>query len=146
MIFLNMSQYRPLFVYIRPFHITIQLQIEKSLEVVHGIQTEGHRMVSADRSTELGLILDVIYPCRWNYKMCRLSFRSPPFKKLNSAIGHICRIELVHKKKEASQTLQMTHRKDMFVSSRLYLSIGHRSWKYSGWLRYGCIIKVDITK
>ena len=41
------------FVYFRPFHITIQLQIEKSLDGVLGIWTRGRRMVGADETTEL---------------------------------------------------------------------------------------------
>ena len=41
------------FVYFRPFHITIQLQIEKSQDVVLGIRTHGGTIVSADGSTEL---------------------------------------------------------------------------------------------
>ena len=41
------------FVYFRPFHITNQLQIEKSIDGVLGIRTRGHRMVGADETTEL---------------------------------------------------------------------------------------------
>ena len=36
------------FVYFRPFHITNQLQIEKSVDGVLGIRTWGRRMVGAD--------------------------------------------------------------------------------------------------
>ena len=48
-----MGQSRPLFVYFCPFHITIQLQIEESIDGVLGIQTRGRRMVGADETTEL---------------------------------------------------------------------------------------------
>ena len=53
MFFLNMGLARPLFVYNRLFHITIQLQIEISLDIVLGIRTRGLRMVGADGSIEL---------------------------------------------------------------------------------------------
>ena len=39
--------------YFRPFHITNQLQIEKSVDGVLGIQTWGRRMVGADETTKL---------------------------------------------------------------------------------------------
>ena len=39
------------FVFFRPFHITIQLQMEK--DVVLGIQTRGRKMVGANGSIEL---------------------------------------------------------------------------------------------
>ena len=48
-----MGQSRPLFVYFRPFHITNQLQIEKSIDGVLGIRTRGRRMEGADETTEL---------------------------------------------------------------------------------------------
>ena len=49
-----MSQLRPLFVYFRPFLITISIiQIEKSVDGVLGIQTHSHMMVGADDTTEL---------------------------------------------------------------------------------------------
>ena len=48
-----MGQSRPLFVYFRPFLITISIQIEKSVDGVLGIQTRGRRMVDADETTEL---------------------------------------------------------------------------------------------
>ena len=43
------------FVYFCPFHITIQLQIEKSIDGVLRIQTWGRRMVGADEITEIWL-------------------------------------------------------------------------------------------
>ena len=52
-VFLNMGQSRPLFRLFCPFHITIQLQIEKSVDGVLGIWTRGRRMVGADETTEL---------------------------------------------------------------------------------------------
>ena len=53
-LFIKMGQSRPLFVYFRPFHITISIiQIEKSLDGVLGIQTCGRGMVVADETTEL---------------------------------------------------------------------------------------------
>ena len=62
--FKKMGQSRPLFVYFRPFLITISIQIEKSIDGVLGIQTRGRRMVGTDKTTELwrpphGLILVV---------------------------------------------------------------------------------------
>ena len=49
-----MGQYRPLFVYFSYFLITISIiQIEKSIDVVLGIQTQGRRMVGADKTSEL---------------------------------------------------------------------------------------------
>ena len=48
-----MGQSRPLFVYFRPFHITNQLQIDKSIDGVLGIRTRGRRMEGADETTEL---------------------------------------------------------------------------------------------
>ena len=49
-----MGQSRPLFVYFRPFLITISIiQIEKSIDGVLGIWTRGCRMVGADKTTEL---------------------------------------------------------------------------------------------
>ena len=41
------------FIYFRPFHITNQLQIEKSVDGMLGIRTRGRRMVGADKTTEL---------------------------------------------------------------------------------------------
>ena len=49
-----MGQSRPLFVYFCPFLITISIiQIEKSIDGVLGIRTQGRRMVGADEITEL---------------------------------------------------------------------------------------------
>ena len=49
-----MGQSRPLFVYFRAFLITISvIQIEKSLDGVLRIRTQGRRMVGADETTEL---------------------------------------------------------------------------------------------
>ena len=45
-----MGQSRPLF---RSFHVTISIQIEKSIDGVLGIQTRGSRMVGIDETTEL---------------------------------------------------------------------------------------------
>ena len=51
---LKMCRFWPLFVYFRPFFITISLiQTEKSVDGVLGIQTRGPRMVGADITTEL---------------------------------------------------------------------------------------------
>ena len=48
-----MGQSRPLFVYFHPFLITISIiQIEKSVDDVLGIQTQGRRMVGTDKTTE----------------------------------------------------------------------------------------------
>ena len=51
----KMGQSRPLFVYFCSFLITIsiQIQIEKSIDVVLGIRTHGRRMVGIDETTEL---------------------------------------------------------------------------------------------
>ena len=49
----NMGQSRPLFVYFRPFHITNQSQIEKSIDGLLGIRTRGRRMEGTDKTTEL---------------------------------------------------------------------------------------------
>ena len=50
----KMGQSRPLLVNFRPFLITIAIiQIEKSLDGVHGIQTHGRLMVGSDDTTEL---------------------------------------------------------------------------------------------
>ena len=48
-----MGQSRPLFVYFCSFLVIISIQIEKSIDVVLGIRTRGHRMVGADETTEL---------------------------------------------------------------------------------------------
>ena len=48
-----MGQSRPLFVYFFSFHVTISIQIEKRVDGVLGIQTQGRRMVGADETTEL---------------------------------------------------------------------------------------------
>ena len=48
-----MGHSRPLFVYFRSFLITTSIQIEKSIDGVLGIQTQGRRMVGADETTEL---------------------------------------------------------------------------------------------
>ena len=51
-----MGQSRPLFVYFRPFLNTISIiQIEKSIDCVLWILTNGRRMVGADFTTELWL-------------------------------------------------------------------------------------------
>ena len=48
-----MGQSRPLFVYFRCFLDTISIiQIEKSVDGVLGIRTQGHRMVGADKTME----------------------------------------------------------------------------------------------
>ena len=41
------------FVYFRSFLVTISIQIEKSIDGVLGIRTQGRRMVGADKTTEL---------------------------------------------------------------------------------------------
>ena len=47
-----MGQSRPLFVYFRSFLITISMiQIEKSIDGMLGIQTQGCRIVGADETT-----------------------------------------------------------------------------------------------
>ena len=52
--FFKMGQSRPLFVSFRPFLITISIiQIENSVDGVLGIWTCCHRMVEADKTTEL---------------------------------------------------------------------------------------------
>ena len=48
-----MGQSRPLFVYFRPLLVTISIQIEKSVDGVLGIQTQGHRMVGTVETMEL---------------------------------------------------------------------------------------------
>ena len=48
-----MGQSRPLFVYFRPFLSTIQILIEKSVDVVLGNRTWGRRIVGAEGVTEL---------------------------------------------------------------------------------------------
>ena len=49
-----MDQSSLFFDYFRPSLITISIiQIEKSLDGVHGIWTRGRRMVGADKTTEL---------------------------------------------------------------------------------------------
>ena len=49
-----MGQSRPLFVYFRYFLDTISIiQIEKSIDGVLGIRTQGRRMEGADETTEL---------------------------------------------------------------------------------------------
>ena len=55
-LFKNMGQSRPLFVYFRSFLIPITIsiiQIEKSIDGVHGIQTRGRRIVGKEETTEL---------------------------------------------------------------------------------------------
>ena len=55
-LFKNMGQSRPLFVYFRSFLISITIsiiQIEKSVDGVLGIRTQGRRMVGEDKTTEL---------------------------------------------------------------------------------------------
>ena len=50
----KMGQSRPLFVYFCPFLITISIiQIEKSIDGVHGIRTYGCRMVGAVETIKL---------------------------------------------------------------------------------------------
>ena len=52
--FLKMGQTWPLFVYFRPFLVTISIiQIEKGIYGVLRIRTQGHRMVGAAKTTEL---------------------------------------------------------------------------------------------
>ena len=53
-----MGQFRPLFVYFRYFLDTISI-IEKSVDGVLGIRTQGRRMVGADETTELWRPLDL---------------------------------------------------------------------------------------
>ena len=48
-----MGQSRPLFVYFRSFLITISIQIEKNIDGVLVIRTQGRTMVGADETTEL---------------------------------------------------------------------------------------------
>ena len=48
-----MGQSRPLFVYFRPFRVTIPIQIEKRVDGVLEIQTRDRKMVGADETTEL---------------------------------------------------------------------------------------------
>ena len=49
-----MGQSRPLFVYFRPFRITISItQIEKGIDGVLGIRTNGRRMLGVDETIEL---------------------------------------------------------------------------------------------
>ena len=49
-----MGHCRPLFASFRHFLITISIiQIEKSVDGVHGIRTRGRRMVGADETMEL---------------------------------------------------------------------------------------------
>ena len=49
-----MGQSRPLLVYFRYFLDTFSIiQIEKSVDGVHGIRTRGRRMVGADKTMEL---------------------------------------------------------------------------------------------
>ena len=47
------GQSRPLFVYFHSFLVTISIQIEKSVDGVLGIRTQGLRMVDSDKTTEL---------------------------------------------------------------------------------------------
>ena len=55
-----MGQSRPLFVYFRSFLVTISIiQIEKSIDGVLGIRTQGRRMVGADKTTAATLNLKV---------------------------------------------------------------------------------------
>ena len=54
----NMDQTRPLFVYFRPFFVTMTNTVQqtingKSIDGVLGIRTRGRSLVDADRSTEL---------------------------------------------------------------------------------------------
>ena len=51
--FKKMDQSRPLFVYFRPFLITISIQIEKSVDGVLGIRIRGRNKVDADETMEL---------------------------------------------------------------------------------------------
>ena len=50
--FLNVGQSRLLFVYFRSFHVTIQLQIEKCVNIVLEIRPQGRRIVGSDGSTK----------------------------------------------------------------------------------------------
>ena len=52
--FIYQDQSWLLYVYFRRFLITIQFQIDKSVDIVLGNRTQGRRMVSADGTTELG--------------------------------------------------------------------------------------------
>ena len=57
-----MGQSRPLFVYFRPFLITISIiQIEKSIDNVLRIWTCSRRMVGADKTTELWRPPNLLY-------------------------------------------------------------------------------------
>ena len=61
-----MGQSRPLFVYFRPFAITIsRIQIEKSVDSVLGIQTHGRKMVGADDTKEIWLPWYSILATSW---------------------------------------------------------------------------------
>ena len=52
-VFIKMGQSRPLFVYFCSFLVTISIQIDKSIDGVLGIWTQGRRMVGADETMEL---------------------------------------------------------------------------------------------
>ena len=57
-----MGQSQPLFVYFHYFLITISIiQIEKSVDGVLGIQTQGLRMVGADETTECHFLMKAQY-------------------------------------------------------------------------------------
>ena len=56
-----MGQSQPLFVYFCSFLVIISIQIEKSKDGVLGIQTRGHRMIGADKTTELEAVNLTIY-------------------------------------------------------------------------------------
>ena len=51
--FKKMSQSRPLFAFLSFQHVTITIYIDKSVDVVLGIRTQGGRMEGKDESTEL---------------------------------------------------------------------------------------------
>ena len=56
-----MGQSRPLFVYFRSF-LTISIQIEKSIDGVLGIRTQGRSMVGTDETKELWQPPNVRFP------------------------------------------------------------------------------------
>ena len=59
-----MGHSRPLFVNFRYFLIIISInQIEKNLDGVLGIRTEGRRMVGADKTTELWRPHEIMFIC-----------------------------------------------------------------------------------
>ena len=79
-LFLKMGQSRPLFVYFCYFHDTISIiQIEKSVDGLLGIRTQGRSMVSADKTTDLWqplwhLLLNTDLPITRNQIWARSQF------------------------------------------------------------------------